>query len=196
MVRRPGKPRALPRRPLYGVAAMRLSYLLSLTPLETWRLARHRLPGLKGGPAWTPSELLSSAKHGRGIRFAELLLRQEAVVRRAMPWEPLDFAGAPRCRSRLRPARGFRAAGDVLRRRVVRKRRAGMGSRALLQRRGRVDRYLAHLSCRSCARFTGHAWILPAFLDGAEGAHAHPPLRLRIGADRRHGRYRAVAVVP
>ena len=27
----------------------------------------------------------------RGIRFAELLLRQEAVVRRAMPWEPLDF---------------------------------------------------------------------------------------------------------
>jgi hypothetical protein len=72
---------------------MRLSYLLSLTPLETWRLARHRLPGLKSGPAWTPSELLSSAKHGRGIRFAELLLRQEAVVRRVMPWEPLDFEG-------------------------------------------------------------------------------------------------------
>jgi hypothetical protein len=72
---------------------MRLSYLLSLTPLETWRLARHRLPGLKGGAAWTSSELLSSAKHGRGIRFAELLLRQEAVVRRVMPWEPLDFEG-------------------------------------------------------------------------------------------------------
>ena len=72
---------------------MRLSYLLSLTPLETWRLARHRLPGLKGGPAWTAAELLSSAKHGRGIRFAELLLRQEAVVRRAMPWEPLEFEG-------------------------------------------------------------------------------------------------------
>lgn len=73
---------------------MRISYLLSLTPLETWRLARHRLPGLKGGPAWTPSELLSSAKHGRGIRFAELLLRQEAVVRRHRRWEPLDFEGA------------------------------------------------------------------------------------------------------
>ncbi len=72
---------------------MRLSYLLSLTPLETWRLARRRLPGFKGGPAWTPSELLLSVKHGRGIRFAELLLRQEAVVRRQMPWEPLDFEG-------------------------------------------------------------------------------------------------------
>jgi len=72
---------------------MRLSYLLSLTPLETWRIARHRLPGFKGGPAWTPEELLSSSKHGRGIRFAELLLRQEAVVRRHRPWEPLDFAG-------------------------------------------------------------------------------------------------------
>jgi hypothetical protein len=71
----------------------RLSYLLTLTPLETWRLARHRVPGLRGGPAWTPQELLSSAKHGRGIRFAELLLRQEAVVRRHMPWQPLDFEG-------------------------------------------------------------------------------------------------------
>jgi hypothetical protein len=72
---------------------MRLSYLLSLTPLETWRIARHRLPGLKGGPAWTAEELLSSSKHGRGIRFAELLLRQEAVVRQTRPWEPLDFSG-------------------------------------------------------------------------------------------------------
>jgi hypothetical protein len=70
----------------------KLSYLLSLTPLETWRLARQRLPLVRAGPAWTPSELLSSTKHGRGIRFAELLLRQEAVVRRHMPWEPLDFA--------------------------------------------------------------------------------------------------------
>ncbi len=72
---------------------MRLSYLLSLTPLETWRLVRHRVPGLKRGPAWTPSELLSSAKHGRGIRFAELLLRQEAIVRQHRPWQPLDFDG-------------------------------------------------------------------------------------------------------
>ena len=71
----------------------RLSYLLTLTPRETWHLARRRLPILRGGPAWTAKELLSSAKHGRGIRFAELLLRQEAVVRRHMPWEPLDFSG-------------------------------------------------------------------------------------------------------
>jgi len=71
----------------------KLSYLLSLTPLESWRLARRRLPMLRNGPAWTADELLSSAKHARGIRFAELLLRQEAVVRRHMPWEPLDFAG-------------------------------------------------------------------------------------------------------
>jgi hypothetical protein len=86
---------------------MRLSYLLSLTPLETWRLARHRLPGLKGGPAWTPEELLSSAKHGRGIRFAELLLRQEAVVRRAMSWQPLDFAGARVVEIGCGPLAGF-----------------------------------------------------------------------------------------
>lgn len=72
----------------------KLSYLLSLTPVETWRLARRRLPVLRNGPAWTASELLSSAKHGRGISFAELLLRQEAVVRRHRPWAPLDFESA------------------------------------------------------------------------------------------------------
>ncbi len=71
----------------------KLNYLLALTPVDTWRLVRRRLPLLRDGPAWTASELLSSAKHGRGIRFAELLLRQEAVVRRHMPWEPLDFSG-------------------------------------------------------------------------------------------------------
>ena len=70
----------------------KLSYLLGLTPYETWRLLRLRLPVLRNGPAWTPAELMSSPKHGRGIRFAELLLRQEQVVRRQMPWEPLDFA--------------------------------------------------------------------------------------------------------
>jgi hypothetical protein len=71
----------------------RLSYLLSLTPLETWRIVRRRVPVLRSGAAWTPDELLSSGKHGRGIRFAELLLRQEAVVRRHMPWPALDFEG-------------------------------------------------------------------------------------------------------
>ena len=71
----------------------KLEYLLSLTPRESWRILRHRLPGLRGGPSWQPNELIYSSKHGRGIRFAELLLRQEAVVRRAMDWEPLDFDG-------------------------------------------------------------------------------------------------------
>jgi hypothetical protein len=72
----------------------RLSHLLTLTPRETWRLVRRRLPGLRSGPAWTAAELMASAKHSRGIRFAELLLRQEAVVRRHRPsWAPLDFAG-------------------------------------------------------------------------------------------------------
>ncbi len=69
----------------------KLEYLLSLTPRESWRILRHRVPGLRGGPSWQPNELIYSSKHGRGIRFAELLLRQEAVIRRAMPWEPLDF---------------------------------------------------------------------------------------------------------
>jgi hypothetical protein len=69
----------------------KFDYLWQLTPRETWRLARRRLPILRNGPAWTPAELLSSAKHSRGIRFAELLLRQEAIVRGHMAWEPLDF---------------------------------------------------------------------------------------------------------
>lgn len=71
----------------------RLSFLLSLTPRETWRLVRHRLPGLRGGPAWTASELMSSPKHARGIRFAELLDRQEAIAARHLAWQPLDFEG-------------------------------------------------------------------------------------------------------
>jgi hypothetical protein len=86
---------------------VRLSYLLSLTPLETWRLARRRLPGLRRGPAWTPAELLSSAKHSRGIRFAESLLRQEAVACRAMPWQPLDFEGARVVEIGCGPLAGF-----------------------------------------------------------------------------------------
>lgn len=71
----------------------KLEYLLSLTPRESWRILRHRVPGLRGGPSWQPNELIYSSKHGRGIRFAELLLRQEAVIRHAMPWEPLEFDG-------------------------------------------------------------------------------------------------------
>ncbi len=72
----------------------RLSYLMSLTPRETYRILRRRLPGSRNGPAWTPDELLSSPKYSRGIRFAELLMRQEAVVRRHLPnWLPLEFEG-------------------------------------------------------------------------------------------------------
>ena len=71
----------------------RLSYLLSLTPRETWRLARHRLPGLRGGAAWTARELMSSSKHARGIRFAELLARQEAIAAQHQAWTPLEFEG-------------------------------------------------------------------------------------------------------
>jgi hypothetical protein len=71
----------------------KLAYLLSLTPLESWRILRLRMPGLRSGPAWTAAELLSSAKHGRGIRFAELLMRQEAILARTINWQPLDFEG-------------------------------------------------------------------------------------------------------
>jgi hypothetical protein len=69
----------------------RLNYLATLTPIETWRILRRRLPHFRNEVAWTGNELLSSSKHNRGIRFAELLLRQEAIARRHMPWEPLDF---------------------------------------------------------------------------------------------------------
>ena len=68
-------------------------YLLSLTPLETWRLFRRRVPLLRNGPAWTAFELLASPKHARGIRFAELLLRQEAIVQQHLTWRPLNFEG-------------------------------------------------------------------------------------------------------
>ena len=71
----------------------RLGYLLSLTPMEIGRLVRRRLPVTRSGPSWTAAELLSSSKHSRGIRFAELLLRQEAIIRRQTPWKALDFSG-------------------------------------------------------------------------------------------------------
>lgn len=72
----------------------RLAYLLSLSPWESWRLLRRRLPGLRRGPAWTATEVLSSDKHRRGIRFVELLLRQQVLVARQMPWVPLSFEGS------------------------------------------------------------------------------------------------------
>ena len=71
-----------------------LRHLLSLAPRETWRLVRRRLPVLRNGPAWSAMDLMSSPKYRNGLRFAELLLRQEEVVRRHMAWKPLDFEGA------------------------------------------------------------------------------------------------------
>jgi hypothetical protein len=85
----------------------RLSYLLSLTPRETWRLLRHRLPGLRGGAAWTVTELMSSPKHARGIRFAELLARQEAIAAQHVAWQPLDFEGARVVEIGCGPLAGF-----------------------------------------------------------------------------------------
>lgn len=71
----------------------RILHLLDLTPREAWRLLRRRLPVLRAGPAWTADELLQSAKHVRGIRYAEHLLRHEAIARRHVGWKQLDFAG-------------------------------------------------------------------------------------------------------
>lgn len=72
----------------------KLGHLPDLTPRETWRLARGRLPLLSERPRWTAKDLLNSVKHRHGIRFAEFLLRQEAIATRAMGWAPLDFEGA------------------------------------------------------------------------------------------------------
>ena len=126
----------------------KLEYLLSLTPRESWRILRHRLPGLRGGPSWLPHELIYSSKHGRGIRFAELLLRQEAVVRRAMPWEPLNFDGRRVVEIGCGPLGGFGPLAIFLRRGRVRERRAGMGSE--LVRKPRSGREISfYLLCRS-----------------------------------------------
>lgn len=72
----------------------KLGHLADLTPRETWRLARSRAPDSFGGTAWKPMDLLGSAKHRHGIRFAEFMLRQEAICVRHMAWEPLAFEGA------------------------------------------------------------------------------------------------------
>ena len=71
-----------------------LGHLIDLTPRETWRLVRGRLPFVAEGQAWTAKDLLTSVKHRHGIRFAEFLLRQEAILTREIGWKPLDFEGA------------------------------------------------------------------------------------------------------
>ncbi len=68
-----------------------LRHLASLPPRETWRLVRRRLPVLRNAPPWTAADLLASVKHRQGVRFAELLLRQEAILTRETNWKPLDF---------------------------------------------------------------------------------------------------------
>jgi SAM-dependent methyltransferase len=72
---------------------VQLRFLSHLTLPELQRIVRRRLPVLKDGPAWTVGELAAFARQIPGIRFAELLLRQEAIIRRTMPWEPLSFDG-------------------------------------------------------------------------------------------------------
>ncbi len=72
----------------------KLGAMLDLTPRETWRLARGRLPLVPKGPGWTANDLLNSVKHRHGIRFAELLMRQEAILTREVGWEPLNFEDA------------------------------------------------------------------------------------------------------
>ncbi len=84
-----------------------LRHLMDLTPRETWRLARGRLPFVPKGPAWTAMDLLASVKHRHGIRFAELLLRQEAILSRELGWKPLDFAGARVVEVGCGPLAGF-----------------------------------------------------------------------------------------
>ena len=71
-----------------------LTRMLDLTPRETWRLVRGRLPFVPKGPAWTANDLLNSVKHRHGIRFAEFLLRQEAILTREIGWKPLEFEDA------------------------------------------------------------------------------------------------------
>lgn len=85
----------------------RFKYLLDLTPLETWRVVRRRLPFLGSATPWTAGELLSSTKHRRGIRFAELLMRQEAILQRAVGWNPLTFEGTRTLEIGCGPLAGF-----------------------------------------------------------------------------------------
>lgn len=72
----------------------KLDQLADLSPRETWRLVKGRLPVLRNRAGWTAMDLLGSPKHRNGIRFAELLMRQEAILDRQIGWKPLDFDGA------------------------------------------------------------------------------------------------------
>jgi hypothetical protein len=75
------------------MAVAQLRFLSHLTLPEIQRLVRRRLPVLKNGPSWTKRELGAFARQIPGIHFAELLSRQEAIIRRVAHWEALDFEG-------------------------------------------------------------------------------------------------------
>ena len=173
---------------------MRLSYLLTLTPLETWRIARHRLPGFRGGPAWTPQELLSSAKHGRGIRFAELLLRQEAVVRRHRPWEPLDFAGKRVVEVGCGPLAGYGPLAIFCGAAAFESAEPEWDA-DLFHSREVTERYLRMFHADLVALY-GPRMDFDCILPRVARADDGSSLRPRGGAYGRSSRYRAVAVLP
>jgi len=68
-----------------------LRFLSYLSLPEIQRIVRRRLPVLRNGPAWTTGELAAFARQIPGIHFAELLLRQEAILHRTVNWEALNF---------------------------------------------------------------------------------------------------------
>ena len=67
----------------------RLRFLADLTPRETCRIVRRKY--FSASKPWTENELLLSPKYSRGIRFAEFLLRQEAILKRELDWQPINF---------------------------------------------------------------------------------------------------------
>lgn len=96
------------RRPAMRPRSLKkLKYLSGMSLHDIRRLARRKLPGLPGGAPWTAQELMASAKYARGVRFAELLMRQEAILRRESGRPPIDFAGANVIEVGCGPLAGF-----------------------------------------------------------------------------------------
>lgn len=85
----------------------KLKYLMGMSVYDLRRLARRKLPALRDGAAWTAAELMASAKYARGVRFAELLMRQEAILARERSRVPIDFAGAHVIEIGCGPLAGF-----------------------------------------------------------------------------------------
>lgn len=66
-----------------------IRFLYELPPREVVRIVRGKL----GRGRWRTADLLASAKHSRGARYADFLLRYQAILRRQLGWAELDFAG-------------------------------------------------------------------------------------------------------